>query len=742
MQLLLGFIAVLLFGAVPVAALVVALIALGRSRNAASRSLEERTAVLERRLQALQRRLGTAEGEPAPVPPPWLHREEVVAAPEHAAELPKPSSPPPQAPPRVEPPPPLEPDTNLEQRIGARWTAWVGAIVIVFTVAFFLKWSFENNLIGPAGRVTLGFVSGVGLLIAGLALRRRDLPFLSEGLAGGGLAILYLSTYAAYGLYHFLGPAAAFGCMFGVTVTGSVVSIATRKQSTAVLAVLGGLLTPVLLATDHSDERVLLGYLWVLDLLALGVARGLVWPALNRLAWVGTVLLFLPVLVHHPAAPDPAMRLVLLTALFLLFLVVPLIRPWAERKRADPLDIGLTVGNAAAYFSAVYVTLEMWRPAAEGPHALALAALYLWIARRYRTRVPDDAVGIGVHLGNAAVLLSLAFPLAFDGPWVTLAWAVQATVFLSLAPRSPTPVVLGGGIILFALSVARAVALDPEWYPPTVPVWNLVYLVHLLVVVALGVAGVPAKRVVTRPGREVAAGGELRSILWFTAAALLAILLRREPTGLWSWGLLAVEMLGLAWLGRKNADVCFAPATVAIAGVLLARALVTDHRLAASAAVDLINAPLLMRIAACGAIAVAGAWLARSELGRILSGSAGVVLLIVLTLGWTLHEDVALRDARAVGDDSLASHITWKLQVGVSLLWTLYAAAALAWGFVSEKAIVRYAALSLLGIVLIKVFLVDLSELQAIYRILSFLVLGLVLLAVSLVYQRSRRSTA
>jgi len=87
---------------------------------------------------------------------------------------------------------------TLEVRIGARWATWIGVVAIVTAIGLLLRWSFEKGLIGPAARVITGAVSGTGLLVAGLLLRRRrDPPVLAPGLAGGGLAILYLSVWAA-----------------------------------------------------------------------------------------------------------------------------------------------------------------------------------------------------------------------------------------------------------------------------------------------------------------------------------------------------------------------------------------------------------------------------------------------------------------------------------------------------------------------------------------------------------------
>ena len=220
------------------------------------------------------------------------------------------------------PPPAPAPRLDLEQRIGARWTTWVGVIAILFAASFFVKWSIENDLIGPRARLGLGISAGLTLLAAGLALhRRRDVPYLSEGLSGLGLGLCYLSLYAGYAYYGLLPAGAAFGLMFIVTVLGTGVAVVSERQVTAVLALLGGLLTPVLLAQPEPNERVLLGYLVVLDLLVLAIARFRTWTALNRLAWAGTVLLLAPTFLRYPDASNPVARLVLLGALFLLFLL-------------------------------------------------------------------------------------------------------------------------------------------------------------------------------------------------------------------------------------------------------------------------------------------------------------------------------------------------------------------------------------------------------------------------------------
>jgi uncharacterized membrane protein len=221
-------------------------------------------------------------------------------------------------------------------------------------------------------------------------------------------------------------------------------------------------------------------------------------------------------------------------------------------------------------------------------------------------------------------------------------------------------------------------------------------------------------------------------------------LLWREPPGLWPATLLTAELLIVGGLARVSASAAFVVATPLLAAVLLIRVLGADEYLARRAAESLVNPPLLSRVAACGAVGLAGGALARSgmprarEIGRVLSGLAGLVLLFVLSVNWTRHQQGLQAAARGSGHRELASELRWRTQIGLSVLWTLYAAAALAWGFLRSSAALRYAALALFGLTVIKVFAVDLAAVRTAYRILSFLVLGVVLLLVSLAYQKGR----
>jgi uncharacterized membrane protein len=108
--------------------------------------------------------------------------------------------------------------------------------------------------------------------------------------------------------------------------------------------------------------------------------------------------------------------------------------------------------------------------------------------------------------------------------------------------------------------------------------------------------------------------------------------------------------------------------------------------------------------------------------------------LILLAVGWEIHNYWWY--VRYDGDRSVSRDYRMYAQFTYSALFMIFGAIQLAIGFWRRSAFLRWQALILLAISIGKVFIVDVSELSQAYRIVSFLGLGALLLAVSFVYQK------
>ena len=139
-----------------------------------------------------------------------------------------------------------EPD-SLERRIGSQWLNRVGVVAVLVGVSYFLKLAFDNGWIGPGLRVLIGLVAGSGLCWWSERFRRPNSLAFSYSLKGVGIGILYLSLWASFQLYHLIPGAIAFLAMILVTAATAGLAVAQDAELLAGLALVGGLLTPILL---------------------------------------------------------------------------------------------------------------------------------------------------------------------------------------------------------------------------------------------------------------------------------------------------------------------------------------------------------------------------------------------------------------------------------------------------------------------------------------------------------------
>src|SRR6266536_1458031 len=182
---------------------------------------------------------------------------------------------------------------NWEQFMGAKLFAWIGGLALFLGVAFFVKYSFEHNLISPELRIAIGFVVGASLVIGGLLLRRKENAVTAQTLCATGILVLYAVTFACRGYYHFefFGLISTFLLMTLITAIAFLLAVRLNAMVVAVLGIAGGFLTPVLLSTGEDYPLGLFVYIALLDVGLLAIAQRQRWSALPTLGAVGTALM-------------------------------------------------------------------------------------------------------------------------------------------------------------------------------------------------------------------------------------------------------------------------------------------------------------------------------------------------------------------------------------------------------------------------------------------------------------------
>ena len=601
-------------------------------------NLAARLSALEQHLAALEKSLasrGTATA-PAVIEGP-AHAEPPKVAPSVSAPLQM--APPPPIPPRDIPKPgevPLPPREfnvfaapplhssqtksssalDLETLIGGRWLNRIGITALILAVTYFLKYAFDNNWIGPSGRVAIGILLGAAMLPWSHWLLQRGYSYFSEGIAGLGAAVLYLSIWAGCQYYKLFSLDVGFAAMIVITAGMAAVALGRNSQRIALLSLFGGFLTPVLVSEGKDAQVVLFTYLLILGVGLLAIEMRRDWRSLTPISFLLSQLYFWGWYSEFYRPAKLERTIIFATLFFLLYAALPVLRA-VRYSQLHELDIVVVLANSFAYLGALYVML--W-PQDRWPLTLLVLALsggQLLVARLMPPpKAGESPLVLLLFAGLALTFATLAIPIRLEGKWITLAFAIEGAILVWTGFRSTTGFLRAGGYFLLALATVRLLI-----FPLPAP-----------------------------------------QFLFNERFAAYAILI-----------------------------FCF--------GVVVYAA--REHESAVG----------------------------RDELNALGVFAVGINVFALIALSLELWDHFGSHAGLGI-DSGLAQHLA------LSLLWTAYASALIALGVRRESALLRWQALVLFGLVVVKVFLYDSSYLERFYRIISFFILGLVLLVVSFLYQR------
>ncbi len=647
--------------------------------------------------------------------------------PEPHLSQPSPSAPPQASP---EPPPlpsPFEPIQNsgpfsrqpnifaatsspksLEDRLGSQLFNLIGIVALLFGSAWALKLAIENGWIGVTGRVLIGLAAGAGLILWSELFRRKGLKAFSYSLKAVGTGVLYLSLWAAFQLYHLVPAPAALGAMILVTLWNAYMAYAQDAELLAAYALIGGLLTPLLLSTGGDHETFLFTYLAVIDAAVVTLLRTKPWQRLLIPTFVATVAYFIGYyarffhtnyprnIAWNPQSTETALFAILFAAFFALVTL----RLWThetstpDEKTNIVTPVLLPLANAAFLSLALYSVFED-----SGLHTalawlmVALAATYLGLMRLQRA-----TLSTAIHLAIAIVFLTIAIPLKASGHTLTTAWLIEGLVLFWASTRFQAEnnasskvlaILSAGGYALGFVSVLFHWTW--HWSDSTPPPFFNANLGSALVAVAT-LAGATWLSLPTLETLEKPAFRDNLPVIVATLSAidLLAILFTLR------------ELIP----GDTNPRLHHAFANADFATALVGLALVA----ATSWSLWRIYSPDP----------------AHHDLFRLVA-AADLILFNLIAILIIEHEIGALWSAQQAD---------LQRSLAISGFLMAYGAALLAIGFWRRNAFVRWQALILILFTIAKVFLFDISGLSAGYRVASFLALGALLLTVSFAYQK------
>jgi uncharacterized membrane protein len=572
---------------------IIAITALVKSVGLAEhlRRLEARLAVLER---------GVA-GMPAPEPIAPISVPQAETRPEEAPVPPEREPPiaafsPIASPPQTAPPPapPAAPRMSLEERLGTQWAVWVGGLAVVLGGIFLVRYSIEQGLLGPGARVTLGALLALALIVAGEWARRSErlsgvaeLPtaHIPSILTAAGTTVAYADVYAAYALYGFLAPGAAF-ILLGLVALATLATALLHGPALAGLGLVGAYVTPLLVASEKPDYWSLYIYLAVVTAAAFALARVRMWRWLAitavafSAAWTlpGMGIVSVDVLgahVFHVIVGFALVALLIVTGL--------LLGPDANGGRID----GVSSAALAAYLIAATLLVLASRhdPLALGTFAALVAATVViaWRAEPAAAAVPAAALLAALVIARWAIDLDIGHLLAPSGPVAgavpeppkaDIGWhLVLATGFALLfggtgyraqgrSQRPIVPILWSASAVFTPIAVLAALYYRIAKLEPSIPFAASALLLSALYALA-------TERLDQRAPRPGLAAGSAVFATGAVAALALALTMALEKG--WLTVALALMVAGIAWVSDKRPLPALRILAAAVAVLVMAR---------------------------------------------------------------------------------------------------------------------------------------------------------------------------
>jgi uncharacterized membrane protein len=635
----------------------------------------------------------------------------------------------------------------LEQRIGTRWALVAGVITIVFAVGFFLKYAYESGWIGPLGRVLIAAAGGLLALTIGELTRRRGYDFVAKGVTALGFAILYATVFAAHRWYGLLGPVPAYVLAVAITTAAMLYAVVLDEVIVAVLSLIGGYITPVVLSRGENLPTLLFSYVLILSAGAVLCAYWRKWSSVSILAFLGTYLLytgwwgqFYRPALERGVTPQLGIALFWLFVFFLVYLLVPLVHTLVRRVRSQQQDAVLVLADGAVVLGYLAGMLmdrhQNWLALC----SLLMGVAYLSLAVLAFLRCPDDA-NLRITLLLAGLSFgSLAVPLYFEANAIAVVWAIEAVALAAAGLRYRNLLLQAVAGLVAALTLGDLLCHLPLHTQPFRPLLNAAFGTWSFVAAALLASHVLYRLDkhldpdIRQPVTQGLYAAGLLLFMTVISMELWHIPINLGETFFERQMILVFATFLLLFVARPlppRGPLCplIAVGIAAIGAIFL---LAVYQRFHEQPFPVFVNTGFLRALILVAAL-FAAAWLVRrggQKLPEDFPAPAVLGLLGILVLWLAMTQDIWLHYRLGHGAN-------WRLpaHMYISVSWAVYASALMVIGLWRRNRPVRYFGLSIFVLLLAKIFLVDTRTLDVTYRIAGFLATGLALVGVSYLYQ-------
>ncbi len=653
--------------------------------------------------------------------------------------------------------------SNLEKFIGENLINKIGIVITVIGVAIGVKYSIDKQLISPLIRIMLGYLLGLGLLGMGIKLKKKYQSY-SAVLVSGSMAIMYFITYAAYEFYDLIPQALTFVLMSVFTIFTVAAAIRYNRQVIAHIGLVGAYAIPFLLNNNSGRINVLFIYMTIINAGILFVSCKKYWKSLYYSSFCFTWLIYLGWYFLKYKEQHFALALIFLSIFFSIFYAVFLIYKIIRIKQYKPSDIIPVIINSFLFYGIGHAILSPGTISGKllGLFTLANAIIHFVVSLIVYKQKEVDKQLFYLLISLGCTFIAIAVPIQLDGHWVTLLWVAETCILFTIGTIKRVEIFKNISYPLILLSFA---CLVQDWInaysfvtnPLSFPIFNICFLTSALFVTALGCinyfntsAKYQQESSKTKAWQPIVNVGIPVILL---IAAYFPVLLEinsyynnkistnpnwYEFKCIWmvNYSLLfasVLSMINMIKLKSKKWGIISMSLSVFFLGIFLFMGLYSlselrESYLNATTSYSPIGHILIRYISMI--FAGLTVYLAYRQMRLFFYNSlkAGFDMMLHTLIVWTSSSELIH------WLDMAGFEETYK--VGLSILWNAYALFLITLGIWKRKKYLRIAGMVLLGITLLKLVFYDLQTLDTIKKTIVMVILGLLMLIVSFLYNK------
>lgn len=635
---------------------------------------------------------------------------------------------------------------DLEKILGENILSKIGITTLILGIAYFVKYAIDRNWIEEKGRVGIGII--IGLIIISIAhkLRKKYLYF-SGLLAGGGISVLYITVTIAFREYQLFFQNTAFIILIAITVGAVFLSIYYNHKIIAIFSILGGFASPLLVSSDNGNYSTLFSYILILNTGMLILAYKKKWIVVSVLSYIFTYLFYISWIVLSYTIKERNGAVIFGILFFIQFYVLVLIE-YFKIRTINFFQVFIILSNN---FLLYIVLFSLFEPAMQSLITLFMAVINCIPILLLIKIKEQKTLFFRLLIGIVISFISLTIPVKFNGEAITMFWGVEAVLLIWLFRKTQIEIfkysfLLLQLLTLFALTIDyyKAYILSIEKFPIII---NSIFITGILVIGYLCISLFILKKVKNTSIKifqiNICNICQLRMCLGGILLLLLFIIPFSELTyqicqyypnnyglyliqGVYIYLFILIYILVKKYQLKKGFYYFFLILSV-IYSIVYLRGIVFTY--IENKTSDFLNSVYILHILTIPAFIILQNYLFKNSIFKNRDIIYWIIFSIsILALSFEIDNIVLLFYSKSVLENVHT--------IVYSIIWGIIALLMIIIGIKQKKLIFRKISMFLFILIIFKLYLYDVWKMPQTGKIISFVLLGIILLTTSFLYQK------